>query len=330
MNVQEEREAAVRARFRREANEVFGPATYRTNSVIVQLVFFILTCIGIAATYGFFDLIESHAAGYITGVLAIGLGEFLIRRRWFGTGVESALWLGGLFALITELPSSGAPEAMLVLGAAAAIAGRRVRNPLFGAVAAMFVAAYAEQKSDLGVISAIAIALIAGLLLLREWKRPSNEWLFIAIVVLLPVFGRFAADEQWVSTTISIYALFALLMLVLAIVKHHHALLVSGAIALVIACADFGRLLTTPLEAKLALAGVLLLGGAFVITRVLRDRTTGIVVTPSNLTAIDDVLESAGTLAAAHATRSIDSSAPGEARPSGDGRFGGAGASDGY
>lgn len=332
MNVNEEREQVARARFPREAKETFGESTYRTNGVVVQIVFFILTCIGIAALYAFLEVLDfDDSAGVITGVIAIALGEYLIRaRRWFGTGVEAALWLGGLFSMISELPSSGAPEAMLVLGSAAALAGWRVRNPLFGAVAAMFVAEYAEKRADLGVICALVLALVAGLLLLREWKRPSTEWLFIAIVVLLPLFGRVAADPQWRTTTITVYAVFGALLVTLGLVKRHHALLVSGLLSIAIGVADFGALLDAPLESELLVAGTLLLTASWWLSRTLRERTTGLVVTPAKLTPVDEVFDSAAGFAAGHATQSIDSSSPAEARPAGDGRFGGAGASDGY
>jgi hypothetical protein len=332
MKVHEEREQLVRARFPREGGEIFGAAPYRTHSVIVQVVFFILTCIGVGATYAFLDVLDfEDSAGVITGIAAIALGEYLIRaRRWFGTGVEAALWLGGLVAMISELPSTGAPEALLVLGSAAALAGWRVRNPLFGAVAAMFVAAYAEKRADLGVVCALVLAIVAGLLLLREWKRPTTEWLFIAIVVLLPIYGWFEADERWRMMTIAVYAVFGAVMTTLAFLKRHHALLVSGVVAIIIAAVDWGKLLATPLEAKLALAGAASLGGSFLVSRALRDRVTGVVVKPATLTPVDDLLESVGTVVAAHSARPADTAAGPEARPAGDGRFGGGGASGDY
>ena len=64
------------------------------------------------------------------------MAEWLIRqRRFFGTGIESALWIGALFAIIFSLPSSGKPEALLVFAAACAMAGLRVRSAVFGTAA---------------------------------------------------------------------------------------------------------------------------------------------------------------------------------------------------
>src|SRR5437588_7523520 len=86
--------------------------------------------------------------GWITAVIALATAEWLIRRGGFReTGVEAALWLGGLFAFIAGLPSQHKPEALLVFALAAVIAGARVRNPWFGALAVVLVLIYLDQKS---------------------------------------------------------------------------------------------------------------------------------------------------------------------------------------
>ncbi len=333
MNAQDERDQVLRGRFPRETEQALGPAKYRGNGVIVQVVFFILACICIGAAYLLLHALDVSYRGVITGIAALAVAEFLIRaRRWFGTGVEAALWIGGLFAIISDLPSTGAPEAVLVVGAAAALAGARVRNPLFGAIAAGCVIQYAETVRDLGVVCALVIATFAGLALLREWRRQSTEWLWIALVVTAPVIGRFHVDVEWRVMSIVLYGSFGAVMLALGLARRHHALLAAGAIGLAIAAVDIGERIALPLELRLASAGAFLLGGSFVISRVLRERTRGIVVSPAPLTAFDDALESLGAVAAAHSAHSGASSegASPEARPTGDGGFGGAGASDGY
>jgi hypothetical protein len=330
MNATEEREQLLRMRFPRETEQVFGPPRYRANSIIVQVVFFILAAIGVGALYLFIGAIGIESEGVITGVAAIALAEYLmLARRWFGTGVEAALWICGLFALISELPSSGAPEAMLILGGACAVAGLRVRNPIFGAAAAIFVVEYLEKTRNLGVIAALVIATIAGLALLREWRRPSTEWLFIAMVLILPIYGRVDANEEWRTTTILLYASFAVVMLTLAFARRHHALLLAGMIGIGIAGVDFGERIALAVEVKLAIAGAVLLGGTFAISRLLRGRTIGVVSTPANLTSFDDLIESAAVIGASNALRPSEAPAP-EARPAGDGGFGGAGASGSY
>ena len=320
MNAQHERNLHLRRRLRPHVADAQLDVPWRTNGVIAQIVFFVLTCIGMGAFFAFFE------SGLIQGVLAIALAEYLIgARRWFFTGVEAALWGGGLLALISELPRSGTPESNLVLAAAAAIAGARVRNPLFGALCAIFVMVYFEEKFDLGTLAAVLIALGACLALLRAWRRPTTEALWIAIALVMPIAGRFVADEAWRDLTIILYAALGAIVLALAVAKRHHALFFTAIIAFTIAARDVGVRIPTPLEAKLALGGASLLALTFVISRVLRGHTRGFVLTPIELTPVDDLAEIGATV-----TFQPSTPAP-EPQPStGGGSFGGAGASGDY
>lgn len=313
MNAEHER--AVLLRMRVPAAPVEVP--WRTHGLLLRAVFFGLTAAGMLAFHLLFE------NGVVTGALSIALAEYLIRgRRWFWTGVEEALWIGAALALISELPSSGSHESLLVMAAAAAIPGARVRNPLFGVAAAVLVVAYFEKKADLGVIAALAIASLAVFALLRTWRRPSTEWLLIAIALVMPIAGRAYADTEWQTATIILYSAYAALTLFLAVRKRHHALFGSGAIALGIALTDLGERMATPLELKLAVAGATLLLGAWVVSRALRERRTGIVVTPAKLTDFDDEIELAAT--AALPREDFDQ------RMESGGEFGGAGATGKY
>lgn len=296
---------------------------WRTNGLLGQIVFFLLACIALGAFYGLLNVLDVPREGIVAGVIAIVLAEVLIGRRWFFTGVEAALWLGGAFALISELPRSGTPESMLVVAAASAIAGARVRNPLFGALSAIFVMLYCEERFDLGVVCALVIALAACIALLRTWRRPTTDALWIALALVMPIAGRFTADEYWRDTTIALYAILGTIALTLAIIRRHHALFLTAMISLAIAATDLAEKVTAPPEAKFALAGAVLLAIAFAVSRTLRDRTTGFVLTPTNLTPLDDALEIAATLAL-----QPQSQQPPEATSGGS--FGGAGASGEY
>lgn len=333
MNAQHERNVHLRARLRGDGmlNDTIAAqleVPWRANGLAGQIVFFLLTCVAVGAFYAMLNVLDIEREGLITGLAAIVIAEYLIGfRRWFFTGVEGALWAGGVFALISELPESGKPEAMLVLAAGAAIAGARVRNPLLGALAAIFIALYFEKRFDLGVLSALVIALIACAALLRTWRRPTTEALWIALALVMPIAGRFHADKDWRDTTILLYAVFGIIALSLAIAKRHHAFFLAAIIALAIAGADFAEKVTAPDEAKLAVAGALLLGIAFAISRMLRDRTHGLVLTPIQLTPFDDAAEAGATL-----TLQPTASAPpvSETQSAGGGEFGGAGASGDY
>ncbi|HYK05431.1 MAG TPA: hypothetical protein VE974_27010 [Thermoanaerobaculia bacterium] len=330
MNVEHERSHAVRAMLKDEkllrpeiAAQLEQP--WRTNGVIVQAIFFVLTCIGLGAFYGFLSLLRVGYPGVITAVVAIVLAEYLIGAwRWYRTGVEAALWIGGLLAAISELPRSGTPESILVIAAAFAIAGARARQPLFGAAAVLCIVYYCEDRFDLGVVAALLLSALALLALLRTWKRPSNEWLLIAIALTLPFAGISHADREWRTTTITLYTIYAALAFALAVTRRHHAFFLAGMIGAGIAATELAQLLDLAPEAPLFIAGALLLGIAFAVSRALRDRTRGFVLTPAKLTPFDDELELAATLAMKPET-------PVEAAPkTGGGSFGGAGASGDY
>ena len=319
MNAQHERNLHLRARLNDPRVVAALEVPWRTNGIIAQCFFFVLTCIAIGAFYGLVD------SGLFVGAVAIVLAEVLISRRWFFTGVEAALWLGGVFALISELPRSGTPESMLVLAAASGIAGARVRNPIFGAVAAIFVMVYFEKRLDAGTLCALAIAFGACIALLRPWRRPSTEALWIAFALVLPVAGRFTADAKWRPVTIALYAVFGAIVLLLAIARRHHALFLSAMAAIAIAAADLAERIQAPPEAKFAIAGIALLAIAFAISRALRDRTHGFVLTPLELTPVDEAMELGATVSL---QPSVPEGAPQSA--TGGGNFGGAGARGDY
>jgi hypothetical protein len=301
-----------------------GAVPHKTHGILLRITLFVLTTVGVLVLYFLLDRLDVPRQGIATGLICIALAELLILKwRWWWTGVEEALWIGGIYSLISELPSTGAPEALLVLGGGAAVAGARVRNPLFGALAAGFVAAYFEQRFDLGVVAALVLGLGASLALLRTWRRPSNEFLCIAIAVALPAFGYSQADAQWRNTTIALYFAYGLVTLFLALRYRHHALFLAGGIGIGIASFELGRLFDFPVEAKLACGGALLLGGSWLASRALRDRTAGIVATPAKLTPFDDDLAIAATIVLPRAE--FDQKAE-----SGGGRFGGAGATGDY
>jgi hypothetical protein len=322
MNAQHERNLHLRDRVKPAQLDV----PWRTNGLVAQIVFFLLTCVALGAFYGLLEIIDGPSAELVVGVAAIALAEYLIgARRWFFTGVETALWFAGVFALISALPSSGKPEAMLVLGAGAAIVGVRVRNPLFGAVAGVFVMLYFEKRFDLGVLAALAIALLACIALLRTWRRPTTEGLWIALALLMPIAGLFTADEGWRDVTVILYAMLGVIAFVLAITKRHHALFLTAMIAFGVAATDLAARIATPLEAKLALGGASLLAIVFAVSRVLRDRTAGFVLTPAQLTTLDETMEIGATIALQPVAATPEVQAA-----TGGGSFGGAGASGDY
>ena len=320
----------------RAAVERLATPPWRSNGLLASIVFFVLTGIGVAAMAAFFH--EIHISEAVAGVLALALAELLIRgRHWWGTGVESALWLGGLFACIFALPGEGKPEALLLFALASIIAGVRVRNLLFGALAAVFILVYFATKHwEMTAFGAgVAISLVALAALWRVWRRPSNEWLWIALLLTMPLTAYLTGFDQdgyparHPSTlAIAVYFALTIAFLLAGLRLRHHAPFVASAICAVILANETHDLFDYPAEAKLALAGAVLLGAAWAVSRALRARTTGFVLTPTaTIAGTDNLLEIGATLLTAPQT-----SAPPAAdnRPQGDGGFGGAGATGDY
>ncbi len=306
--------------------------TWRHMSLIVQIVFFVLTIFAIGAFYGLCTLLHLPA-GPAALVGSITVGELLIRRKHFWrTGVESALWLGGLYAFIFSLPSSGKPEAILVLAAAAALAGWRMRNALFGGLAATLVVAYLAVREAhwVALFFALAVAMIALAGLTREWKRPSTDMLWQVLALVMPIAGYVAIlVKVWKTTDGRLVAIFvaaAAVFMMVGIRQRLRVPLIAAAIAIAIAIVEARDYVPVSVEAELILIGAIAMIAAAAIMRSLRDKKAGFVLGVPKQSDLRDVLSVAPTLLSVHA-------AEGGATPQhtgGGGDFGGAGASGNY
>ena len=280
-----------------------GSSGWRRSGPVLTVVFFILTLLGIAAFY-LLVAMTGLPKGVTTAVVAIALAEWLIqRRRFFGTGIESALWIGGLFAIIFALPSSGKPEALLVFAAAAAIAGARMRSAFFGAAAAILVLSYIAVKSGVGwppLAFGIATAALAALALRREWRRPSTERLIAATMIAMPLAAEIAWGAYERKSSALPFALLAAMLATLGIRARDRVTLAAAALAAGIAGFELRDLLALPLEATLIAAGALLIGVALAVARALRGRTHGFVIEPSAVTPYDEAMQILATIPAAH------------------------------
>src|SRR6185369_1399359 len=120
----------------RKAMQAQLATPWKRNGTFVAIAFFGLTVFALFAIYAL-------CGGYVAAAVEIAFAEYLIRRRrMYGSGIESALWIGALLSVIAALPRSGDPEAMLVIAAAFGIAAWRMQSPFFGAIGAVFAAAY--------------------------------------------------------------------------------------------------------------------------------------------------------------------------------------------
>jgi hypothetical protein len=314
-------EERARALHRLIGKDVVPPA-WRSHSVIVSLVFFFLTSLAIAAPAA---LISS----FVAGVAAVVIGEMLIRiGRFAGTGIESALWIGGLFCMIFALPGPPRAEGLLLFAAACAIAGARVRNPIFGACGALFVIAYIYDKSPGAAFgAAVAIGIAAAMALPRRWQRPSTEHLFIALALVMPVAAYVAHEIKAFHSDpllLALYAGYGITAIILGLWARHRALLIVGAIAIIIARVEAHDWLAFS-EWSLMADGILLLIAGVIAHWALRGRTRGIVVTPASVTPYDEAMQIIGTVALAPPHATVHAEEPREVGEGGT--FGGAGSS---
>lgn len=296
------------------------PVAWRRATILTQFVLFILTAIAIAA-------LAWLLAGWIAAIVSIVIAELLMARlRFWRTGVESALWIGGLFAFIVSLPSSGKPEAILAFVAASAIAGWRMRNGLFGTLAAVLVAVYMIVKEWPWLAAGFALAVCIAALVaeIRLWQRPSTEFLWEALLIVMPVVA-YVPIRGDVHGEIGVAALFASVAVIFLVVGIHFRLrivLLAFAVTTAIATIEIRDWIPLSDEAVLIVGGAIVLGVAGIVMRMLRGRERGFVLAgePHEL---DEAVQIAATLplAAPTATPARPAPAPG------GGEFGGAGAS---
>ena len=319
--VDEERALTLRARTLPVAD-----VRWRTNGVVWSLVFFVLTAVALAATFWLLHEFRLPK-GWITGALALIAAEVSIRRyRLFGTGVESALWIGGLFAVIFGLRGEGRPEALLLLAAASGIAGHRVRNAVFGATAVAFIMAYLDARYayELAAALGLAISLVALMALRREVQRPSTEWLWCALLLIAPIAGAVATVGKLGAAWALAYLAAAVACTAVGIAARAHAPLVGAAVhtsIAVVTLVKHGVLPWRP-EWQMIAGGAIVLATSAALSRALRERQTGIVVTPAALTPYDETVKMAGAIG----LQGQPGSAATSERESG-GEFGGAGGS---
>ena len=301
---------------------------WKRFSLLAQCTFFFLTTLAIAAAFGFLNLISLPRGGMLL-IGSVALAEFLIRSHHFWrTGIESALWIGGLYAFIFSLPHSGKPEALLVLAAAAALAGWRVRNALFGTLALVLVVVYFAIREWwlVAMLFAIAVALIALFAATRSWKRPSTELLWQMLLLVMPVAGSIAAIDHRGSA----YPIFAALAIVFAVVGIRWRLrvpLVACAIAIAIAVID--ARIPLSLEVQLIAGGIVALIVAATLTRMLRRRTTGFVLDVPQQSELEALLTAGGQAILPVHVHAAEGGGATPVNPQG-GEFGGAGASGSY
>ncbi|HXH95151.1 MAG TPA: hypothetical protein VNN25_26490 [Thermoanaerobaculia bacterium] len=341
-SVEEERTEALR---RLHVADV-AATPWRHNGIMLRIVFSVLAIVALAALFGFFAIL-SLPKEWLTGIAAIGAAEWLIRRHhFFSTGLESTLWIAGLFCLIFTLPSSGKVEAVLAFAFAAGLAGWRMRDAFFGVCAVVLVVVYVAAKWDFVVLTmfvAGVLALAAAIAMRRVWQRPTTEWLFAGIALAMPVTGWAATIFMRVfhnfATSLPVALILtatAVVLLAMGVLCRDRVLLISGTISLALVAVELQDRISLPMEAKLVTFGLAFIAAGAILARSLRRATSGFVTTPVRVAAYDEAMQIGGILAVAphgdHAAASHDAGGPQLSDSAGptDKSFGGAGAGGGF
>lgn len=325
----------------RRALETKLATPWRRNGTFVALSFFGLT---VFAMFALTALCKSiGATEFAAAFLAIGFAEYLIRKRqMYGSGVESALWIGGLLAFIAGLPSSGAPEWVLIVAAAFGLAAWRMQNALFGTIGVIFAAVYpaaVDHSHDYWRAALLPLGMALAAVVAKWWtyRRPWLDSLWSMVAIVMPLVAEIAGDiatydSRGYLERAAVFAIAGTIALLAGLHLGEHALLIASGVSFAVTAYEAHDLFTTPLEWKLIAGGLALLALAGVVARALRGRTEGLVATPARLTRFDEVVKLGATMVAGSATHeNAAASDPGLTGTSGGaGSFGGAGATSDY
>jgi hypothetical protein len=314
---------------------------WRTSSLMARIVFFFLTCVGLTWIYGFMRLI-SLPAGFLTGVGAIVACEYLLqKKRFLRTGIEEALYLGGLVSLISTLPSSGKPEAVLVFVATFLWCGLRLSQGFFLGIASLLLVVYAGWRAE-----SLVVAGFAGLFLLAmaividrsPLQRPSLDFAVSMHMILLPTASAFLLCDPASGSSrpdirlILLIGIASLALLAFALVRQVSALIPGSALNVVLTSGELLSRTALSGEAVALIIGVATFATALMLERKLRGRTIGFTSDRFETKPLIGAIEMAGAAALAHETQHVDAAPAAEPQPAieqasaHDGSFGGAGA----
>jgi uncharacterized membrane protein YgcG len=304
---------------------------------ITRCALFVLGIVGAALTAAVFGFIHIPGSGWIAGLVLVAAAEGLVmRRRFFGAGIEEALEICGLLILVFQTQNQASDPSgvrmSLLAAAALAIAGFRFLNPLFItlSVAALSWAIdhwLGAVMAGIFCFAAAALALWAGGI---EFRRPSHDRTLDWLAVIMPLSGYL-----WLSAHAPAWLLaaFGAAALIVGIQRRTHAPLIAFMVCTVCMAYELRNVTGLSPEARLILWG----SAAFLLTlglgRYLRTPRGGI---SSNRAAEDDELSDLAQLAGAGvlAPHSVAHSPAGVNHPpefkGGGGAGGGGGASGTY
>lgn len=310
---------------------------WRLARTVVRIVGFVVGAILVASLFGFLSLFQMPGKGIATAVVAIAVAEVLIASgRFWKSGIEEVLWIGGLFAIIFDLPGPPRNEGLLLFAFASLVAAIRLLHPWFSTAFVGFVVMYVVTEFERDLVAATvvySIGAVALLLLTRRWRMPFAENALSMIVlcslplawVLLRFVSEIGSDLSLLAGAVSVIVFFASGLALKHRAPLWGALLTSGLILFEAAT----RVALAP-EWKWLIAGAALVAITQLVDRLLRHRESGITSRREPVGEFYALAETAAAHAASVASRPAQPEPPPPDRESGGGNFGGAGASGEY
>jgi hypothetical protein len=282
----------------------------------------------------------------VAGLVSVAAAEWLILgRRSHGSGFEESLEVAGLLMLAHACLLRASPSGDLAsacFGAALAVAGARLLNPIFVALSALafgFALDAPPLGSGLACYGVGLLALAAGGF---RFRRPFYDLTLDYLVIAMPVAGylwsasrgsrftgldyRHAGWAEWlVPVCCLVYGASAL---VTGLRRRTHAPLLACMLCLACCAYELRRITGLSLEARLIAWGCVLLVMSIVLERYLRVPRGGF----TSLPILDDgrSLEVLGLAGSAVLTPLSPPSRPAPSFQGGGGSFGGGGASGQY
>jgi hypothetical protein len=332
---------------------------WRSVGLLTRTAFFFLGVVAAAMTFGIVEIMRMPASAVVAGLLLIVVAEWLIAtRRLSNVGIEAALELSGLLLVMLWMfdifHSGNDTSAALAVTIAFAIAGWRLRNPLFtllAAIAASITVAIAIDKNSFlfttsngywASLYCYAVALVALILGARQLRRPAHDHMLDWLVVVMPLAGYlwsaysglFSAGINYLYQpsiaelfVVLTPLLFAALSLTLGLRRRTHAPLLACMVCIACVAYELRGISGLSLEQRLILWGCVTLIGAVILDRYLRTPRRGITSQPLSAEASAwELLQLAGAAVTTPAQPSPQQ--PGY--EGGGGKFGGGGAGGHY
>jgi len=325
---------------------------------LTRCAFFVLGIFGAGLIVTVFNLLHVPHFLPVSGLLLVGVAEWLvIKRRFFGAGIEEALELTGLLMIAFDVldvqrdPSSVRVSLLITL--MLLIAGLRLLNPLFITLSVMTFASTIDfmwEHHNGSAIPSFTLAstyclAVAGIALYAnkvQFRRPSYDQTLNWLIVTMPLAAYLWFETQNASgysidsLRTGLFArllpslvliILALMALVVGIRRRSHSPILTFTVCVGCLAYELRHLTTLSLQVKLIGWGTLVLLLTIGLDRYLRTPRRGIT---SNRFAEDngslDLLQLAGS--SALAPQSVQP--PDTPFKGGGGTFSGGGASGTY